>query len=94
MYSYEKQHKDIMKSNLCIHDPLNPDFTSALGRHMECLCDNCYYGRSALAKSNLAMHNIIDNLEQTINDLEKHVKQLRTSRDKLREKGSERIRIK
>jgi len=39
-------------SNLCYHDPRNPDYTDddEDDKPENCYCDNCFYGRDKLAK--------------------------------------------
>jgi len=45
-------------SNLCYHDPRNPDYTDDDDDKPEnCYCDNCFYGRDKLAKEILRLRN-------------------------------------
>ena len=54
--------------NLCIHDRRHPDWEAIHGvdgyssdapPRDDCICDNCYYGRDALALEILKLHNTI-----------------------------------
>jgi len=47
--------------SLCCYDPRNPDY-SAIKQEGDghCYCDNCFYGRNALAIRILTLMDIID----------------------------------
>jgi hypothetical protein len=58
-----------IKENLCYNDLRNPDCTvdeetakEIAEKNEECLCDNCFYGRTKLAEELLRLYNIIDEI--------------------------------
>jgi len=45
----------MIEQNLCVHDPRNPDYLESetpetMPVTLGCKCDNCFYGRTALAE--------------------------------------------
>lgn len=49
--------------NLCVYDKKNPDNQCEWGEASQpCFCDNCFYGRTDIAKDLLKAIDIIDNL--------------------------------
>jgi len=59
-----------VKENLCWYDPRNPDYANVEQYKYkgECNCDNCFYGKTKLAKEILSL---MEEKKETINAIMK-----------------------
>lgn len=87
---------DNILEKLCIYDPANPNYTRSDGpmpppRQKDCYCDNCFYGRDALAmeairlKGRIAINvNRITELQATCKTQDKGIRRLKEENKNLR----------
>lgn len=52
---------------LCAYDSRNPDYLDE-GKKDPCYCDNCFYGRTALAEEIIRLNGIIGSASKSLLD--------------------------